>query len=134
MTDQAENTGAPAGSERVITFRDREIWVKFPEAEQLVVFKRTVAMLERDVDGWNGAQVLNAADRVRRIVDSVILNEVDRDWIDDEILDKRLKLESITEILLLTVKAFGDPGQNEPANRAEKRAVAKKATRRKVTP
>lgn len=129
MTEQ--QTAGAAGAERPIMFRDRELWVKFPTEEQIVVFGRTLRSLQSaEVQNWNGPQVLKALDRVMRIVTSVLVNQVDVDWVEDEMLDGRLKLPEACEITTAAIKAF----EAEPANRAEKRAAAprKRAARRKA--
>lgn len=129
MTEQA----APERPQKQITFRERDIAVQFPTPEQLVVFKRTIAKLESDTDGWTGAQVIGAFERVRRIVDTVIVDRADREWVDDMILDGEFDLKDAAEIVLLAVQSFSDESQNRATRRA-KVTPAKKATRRKVAP
>lgn len=131
MTEQQQE-GAPAGSERPIMFRGREMWVKFPSEEQIVVYSRTLKMLQGpEVEGWEGAQVLKALDRVFRIIVSTLVNRVDIEWIEDEMLDGNLKLPDACEILNQTVQAFGQEGDNRAAKRAA--APRKRAARRKAT-
>jgi hypothetical protein len=126
---EEQSTGAPAGTERPITFQGREIWVRFPSGEQLTVWQRTLQMLQRaDTDGWDGEKVMNAYSRLRRIIDSIILNKIDKDWLDDEWLDGRLDMVQSAQIIQLTLEAFSTDD-----NRAAKRAATKKATRRKVS-
>jgi len=125
MTEE-RNVGAPAGTERPITFEGREIWVKFPSGEQLTVWQRTLETLQRDdIDGWTGDRAMKAFGRLRRIIDSIILNQIDKDWLDDQWLDGTLDIVKSSEILQLTIEAF-----RSDDNRATKRAATKKATRR----
>jgi hypothetical protein len=108
--------------EREITFRDRQIWVKPPKPEQLLVWQRTLKRLQEPGLTWTGESVMAALERLRLIIDSVILNQVDKDWLDDEMLAGKLEMRDTSEIVHLTIDAF-----NEPANRAERRAATKKA-------
>jgi len=132
-----EETPSPApaaGSERPITFRGREIWVKLPSPEQYLVWRRTLRQMESaDTSDWNAQQALIAFERARDIIDSVILNEADKTWIDREWLIGTLGLVETAQIIQLTTEAFGED-EAEPNNRAEKRAATpKKKARRKVT-
>ena len=102
---EEQNTGAPAGTERPITFQGREMWVKFPTGEQLTVWQRTLQMLQRDeTTGWTGEKVMQAYSRLRRIIDSIILNEIDKDWLDGEWLDGRLTIVESAQIVQLTLE------------------------------
>lgn len=117
--------------EREIEFRGRQIWVKIPLPEQILVWKRTLTRLQdADAQDWNGETVLAALERLRMIIDSVILNRVDTDWMDDEMLAGRLKLTDLAEVVNLTVAAFGE--EDEAPNRTARRSTgpAKKATRK----
>lgn len=121
----------PAEAEREITFKERTIWVRVPSPEQLLVWKRTVQKLQgADVDGWNGEQVMSALERTRKIIDSVLVHEVDKDWLDDEMLDGRVGLIETAQIIQLTVEAFADNDNREARRAAAK--PAKKATRKKA--
>jgi hypothetical protein len=134
MTEQSPaSDGATQVPEREITFKDRQIWVKMPSPEQLLVWKRTLARLQ-NTENWTGESVLAALERLRLIIDSTILNRVDIDWMDDEMLAGRLEMSELTQVVTQAVAAFGeDEPVNRAARRAKKAAPAKKATR-KATP
>jgi hypothetical protein len=140
MIEPVTETPPPAGSERPIQFRGRELWVKMPAFEVILVWKRTLAKLESpEAQNWNGEQALQALERARRIIDSFVINRADRDWLDDEMLDpdNPLGLQEAASIIQLTVTEFGGDGEDgAPVNRAARRKAtpAKKATRKKATP
>ena len=123
MTEQTE--AAPDDRlEREVSFKGRDIWVCMPAPEKLVVWQRTLKQLQgADVEGWDGHQVMAAMGRVRNIVDSVILHKVDKDWLDDELLEGTVSLIEMAGLITQTVEAFGTPD-----NRKGRRAAAKKAT------
>lgn len=131
MTEQ-EATTVP---EREITFLDRQIWVKMPSPEQILVWQRTAKRLQNfGTEAVNGQQVLQALERLRMIIDSVILNQVDKDWLDDEMLAGNVDMNQATDVIPRTVEAFA-----EDDNRASRRAAARKTTpakkaARKVAP
>lgn len=120
----------PAEAEREIQFQGRALWVRVPRPEQLLVWKRTLAKLQTaDIDGWNGHQMMDALERTRKIIDSTLVHDTDKDWLDDEMLAGKLSLLDTAQIIQLTVEAFAPD-----ANRADRRAAAKpkKAARKKV--
>lgn len=118
-----------AGAERAITFRERELWVKMPTEEQIIVYSRTLKMLQGpEVESWDGAEALKALDRTLRIILAVVVNAADRDWIEDLMLDGELTLIDACQILNATVDVFAEDKPKASA------APRKRAARRKVTP
>jgi hypothetical protein len=136
VTEDLQDAPAPAGSERSITFRGREIWVKLPSPEQYLVWQRSIKMIEKMEDSeadWNASQVLRALERGRGIIDSVILNEPDKEWLDNQWLDGAFGLVETVQILQLATEAFAeDDTANRATKRAAKKAAPKKTVRRKV--
>lgn len=133
MTEQTEAT-ATVMPEQEIEFKDRKIWVKMPSPEQLLVWKRTLTQLQgADVSGWNGEQVMRALERTRLIIDSVIVNQADKDWLDDEMLAGTVGLMDTAAIINGTVEAFAAAAEaegNRETRRAAARTPAKKARRK----
>jgi hypothetical protein len=112
----------PERPEREIEFMGRQIWVRMPRPEQVLVWRRTIAQLQKADSNWNGEQVLAALERTRKIIDSVMANRSDIDWLDDEMLEGTVGLQETTQIVLKALAAFG-----EDENRSDRRAAAKKA-------
>jgi hypothetical protein len=113
--------------QRPIDFHGREIWVTMPDPNKLVVWQRTLERLQKaHVQDWNGAQVMAALERVRHLIDSILVHETDSEWIDDEMLAGRLDFQKLVPMVTMAVAAF----QDEPNNRADRRA--KKATAKKA--
>ncbi len=122
-----------------IEFQGRMVWVKMPSPEQLLVWKRTLKQLQgADVQGWNGEQVMKALERTRLIIDSLLVHEVDKEWLDDEMLAGTITLMDTAGIINGTVKAFADAaeagGNRETRRAAAKAGPAKKAARKKAAP
>jgi hypothetical protein len=134
MTEQ--DTGATEVPEREIEFMGRKIWVTMPSAEQLLVWQRTLKKLQgADVSDWNAEQVMISLERLRKILDSMVLNQVDIEWFDDEMLAGRLTFKNMLPLVTLTVDAFADAAEaegNRETRRAKKAAPAKKATRKRA--
>jgi hypothetical protein len=133
MTEQAEQATENAYElppELDITFRDRKLWVRLPTPEQILVWKRTLTQLQSaEVDGWNAEQVMAALERTRKIIDSVLVHRVDVDWLDDQMLERKIDLKGTAEIINRTVERFAEAAEAERAEhgtRAERRTVAKK--------
>jgi hypothetical protein len=137
MTEPIEvpEASAPATMppEKEIDFQGRTMWVRIPRPEALLVWKRTLKKLQDVETGdWGGDEVMAALERTRKIIDSLLVNEVDKDWLDDEMLDSRIGLIETAQIINLTVEAYA-ADDNRETRRAAKRAPAKKATRKKAT-
>lgn len=116
MADQSEER--PTAE---VEFLGRTIHVHMPTPEQLLVWQRTVEQLSRaQTAGWNAAQAMNALGRCRKIIDTVIVQQMDKDWLDDEMLEGRLDLMGILPLMTQAIEAFV-----EVANREDRRAVKK---------
>lgn len=137
MTEQTEAAEAATPvempAEKEITFQGRTMWVRLPRPEALLVWKRTLTKLQDlDTGDWSGDQVMAALERTRKIIDSLLVHEIDKDWLDDEMLASRLGLLETAQIIQLTVEAY-QADDNRETRRAAKKAPAKKATRKKAT-
>jgi hypothetical protein len=135
MTEQDET--ATQVPEQEIDFQGRSLWVKMPSPEQLLVWKRTLKKLQdADTEGWNGEQAMIALERTRKIIDSVLVNKADVEWLDDEMLAGNVNLLATASIIQMAVDAFVDAaeaeGNRETRRAAEKKTPAKKATRKKA--
>lgn len=138
MTVEQADTAAPESApEREIEFHGRMMWVRLPSPEQLLVWRRTVVRLqELNPASWTGDEVLTALERARRIVDSLLVHEADKDWLDDQMLDGKVTSRQTTEIITKAVEAFADAdqeGDNREARRAAKKTPAKKAARKRAS-
>lgn len=131
-TEQAAPAQEPEAPEREITFKDRKMWVRIPRPEAILVWKRTLTQLQgADVSGWNGHQVMAALERTRKIIDSLIVHDVDKNWLDDEMLDGNLGLVETAQIIQLTVEAFQSDDNRETRRASAKATKPKKATRKR---
>lgn len=115
----------------------RTMWVRVPRPEQILVWQRTVDKLTDApaTASWTGSEVMAALERLRKIVDSLLVNRADVAWIDDQFLIGRLTFATLSPFITTTVEAFQQLAA-ENGNREERRAAAKttkKATRKKAT-
>ena len=137
MTEQ--EAAAPAAEEEItypelpVPFRGREIYVRMPRPEQILVWQRTVKKLTAaPMDAsWTGSEVMAALERLRKIVDSIFVNKADIEWLDDEFLEGSVGFKELTPLLTDVVTAFGKMQEENAPNREAKRA-AKKAARKKA--
>lgn len=119
-----------------VMLQDREVYVRMPTPEQLLVWQRTIKKLaDAPIDAsWTGSEVMQSLERLRKIVDSLMVNKADVEWLDDQFLDGTLTFQKmapfITDIVTTFERAATDQIQ-ETGTRAEKRAKpAKKASRK----
>lgn len=134
MTEQQETTEPVVQPELPVTLKGREMFVRMPKPEQLLVWQRTVGMLTTMQTGtsWTGSEVMAALERCRKIIDSILVNKADVIWIDDQFLEGTLEFRDLMPFITHVVEKFAEASVNEAPNREAKRAV-KKAVRKKVT-
>lgn len=141
MTSTEETESAPeVQPETSVMFMDREIWVKRPRPEQVLVWQRTIKSLtEAPVNtAWTGDEVMRALERLRMIFDSILVNRADINWLDDRFLDGTVGFKELTPILNQVIAAFNKQSEENAPNREARRAAAKPAKKaarkKKVTP
>lgn len=133
MTEQVEQ--APAAMPEVeVQFRGRAVWVRMPRPEALLIWQRTLTKLESGpAGGWTGSTVMVALERLRKIIDSILVNEVDKTWIDDEFLDGTMVFQDLVPLVNLAVEKFAELSEQATPNRAARRAKPAKKARRKAS-
>lgn len=89
-----------------ILFQGRSVLVRLPDADQIVVWRKIVRQLQNAGPNIDAERVFTLLDRGRRIVDSVIELEADREWLDDLLLDRVVTLRETVEIIILAMKAY----------------------------
>lgn len=129
MTEHSEQDPGTQAEEMPtgeITFHGRVLAIRAPDPGQILVWKRTLTRLQgADVKSWTGAEVLNALERLRVIIDSLLLDEKDKDWLDDQLLAQHIGFKDLAQIPTLAAQAIRE--MTTPGNRAERREAAKKA-------
>lgn len=132
-----------------ITFLNRTMRVRMPTPEQIVIWQRTARKLQGDTatsemnatprDGETAEQAqqratdyaTSALDRMLRVVTSVLVDPVDREWVEDQLLEGTLQLapadgrQGAADIVSMAVATL--TGRNEaptagPQPRARRRA------------
>lgn len=139
-------TPTPAGT---ITFRGRVMLYHRPTPDQLAMWKRIAERAEasgrdfatpkpcpacegKGCEACQGtgsahtATILRLFDRAMNIITSLIADEADRDWLEDELIAGHFQLQDASEIIRLTVDAMiaGKPSaapRNGPAPKARRR-------------
>lgn len=126
MTEQNESDTSTAAQMPVaeIEFQGRTLMVTLPDPTQLLVWKRTLVRLQNaNTSNWTGADVMAALERLRVIIDTLIVDDADKQWIDDQLLNKSFGLAELAQLPTLAAQAFSTPN-----NREERRAAAAKKT------
>jgi hypothetical protein len=138
-TEQVTPEGEEAAPvELPVMFMDREIYARMPSPEQLIVWQRTIKRLETaPMDAsWTGSEVMAALERLRKIVDTLMVNRADIDWLDEQFLDETVTFQTLAPFITDVVTAFQEFAAaqgNREARRATKKAAPKKAARKKAT-
>lgn len=101
----------------------RDIEFRLPSDAQLLVLGRLLRLTERmGEDEGKIAGSVHQLSKVLDIIDSMIINEEDRSWVEDRILEGTLDLSAIMEVFRAEAEETG--------NRATKRAAKKTGTAR----
>jgi hypothetical protein len=123
----AEEAPAVVEELKTVTFQGREIKVKLPTPEQLLAWERLLAKLEKvSKEAATVDSLKTILNRVTRIIDSVVVSEDDREWLEDGRMDGTVTIENASTIVLDALKAYEEDGQTPagPMNRAARRAKA----------
>lgn len=108
-----------------IQVRGQEIEIGPSEPTQLAMMRLTANRLSRlDPDNTSNEEALRVYEKVIQIVTSILVNRDDRDWIEDLLLQKEMKLDEATGIMEQATAEWGKDG-----NREQRRA---KASRKKA--
>lgn len=134
----AEEPGIPAELEIPFTYpvgdstEIRKMWAKMPRPEQLLVWQRTIDTLTKApvTAAWTGSEVMAALERLRRIIDSLLVNRADIVWLDDMFLSGDLDFKKLAPLVLDITTAFQEAAA-ATGNREQRRAVAKETKKAK---
>ena len=131
MTEQTQ-----AVPEVPIEFMGRTLYIRMPRPEQILVWQRTLNRLQSpDSQDWNGVQVLAALERTRKIIDSLLADPKDIEWLDDGMLSGQIGLKDTATIITRAVEKFAESAEGS-GNREQRRAAkspAKKAARKRAS-
>lgn len=90
-----------------IKFHDRPLTVRVPNLEQFHAFQRIMGRVEKGrVDDWTGEDAMKMLNRMRGLIDSVLVDPADVEWLDDQMLEGSVDMQEAMTILIEAVKAF----------------------------
>jgi hypothetical protein len=142
MTEQGGEQAQEVPPELEIVFKlenasggpvhERAMWVKMPTPEKILVWQRTVDRLTKVAPdaSWTGSEVMAALERLRKIIDSLLVNQTDVVWIDDQFLEGTLNFRTLAPFVNQAALAFQQviaESGNRETRRAAKKAVKRKA-------
>lgn len=115
-----------------IQFQGREMFVTMPGPSQLAVWRRILHRLQSTPENsWTADAVVDSLVKLHRIVDTLLVEPADKNWLEDEILDGRLTFPQLAPIITEATEAFqakaAEEGNRETRRAAKKTAPAKKA-------
>lgn len=130
MTEPDEGTAPEEMPALPITFRDREMYVTMPSPTQLAVWRRILQRLQNTPENsWTADAVVDELGKLHRIVETLLVEPVDKNWLEGEMLDGRIDFRGLAPLITLATEAFqkAAEGNNRESKRAAKKAPAKKA-------
>lgn len=106
-----------------ITFEGRVMRVRMPEAEQIVAWDSLVKRVQRwDPETATMADAVKFVGRLYLIIESVLVSDDDKDWLEDERIRGNIDLNKAGAIVTDAIKAFEEVMAGAPTNRAARRA------------
>lgn len=111
---------------KTVTLKGRVIEVKRPTDEQLFAWDQVLRRMEamgKNIENTDQARKL--INKCMNIVNAVIANEDDRDWLEDGRLDGSITLQDAGELVLDALKVYefdtkpAAPKRGRPARRAK---------------
>ncbi len=115
-----------AGKLKTVTFQGRQIAVKCPTEEQIFAWERLLTKMEtmtKEAATIDTARTL--LNRCNKIIDSVIADPADREWMEDGRLDGTVNMKDAAQIVIDALAAYeAELGRTAPTNRAARRAKA----------
>lgn len=108
---------------KTVTLKGRKVRIHTPKPEQVMIWQRVMNRLSNMGNDVTGEQALNALDRARKIIDSVLVDEADIEWLDDQMLDGSLGFKEMADFMLRAAKTL--------SKESEKQATSSTARRKK---
>lgn len=118
----------------VATLLGRKVTIKHPGSMQLAAWNRTIKRFEPfteddktgELSEEEREEFMTLLDRMYRMVMSILADEKDKDWLDDQMLDGNVTDESLKDFLKTAFKGLQDdaedPAKKAPAKRARRTA------------
>lgn len=104
------------------TIGDREITFKPPTDAQFLVLGRLLRLTDKlGEDEVKLAGSVHQLSKILDIIDSMVVNPADRDWLEEQILAGTADLTAIMEVF----KAEVEEGQNRATKRTAKKATGR---------
>lgn len=127
----ADDVATPDGmvEQTDITWRGRTIRVKLPTIEQMTMYRRLARRFQELGEAANapGAEPMDMEeatghyDRAVKLITSILVNRVDLEWLEDEMLEGKVRLPDAAELMRLAISELGERNAPEP-NREQRRA------------
>lgn len=119
----------------VVPFHGRLIRVRMPTLEQVAVYRRLAAkftaMSEKDAK-VDADQAIRAYDRAISVISSVIVEPDDVEWLEDELLARRLDLESAAPLMDQAMAELRKANEHLTQNNRQERREARRGKARRA--
>lgn len=102
----------------------REIEMRMPTQDQLMMWNRTIRKGERALEeSGDATAALNYLGKIRDIVDSLIVSEDDVDWLDELMVAGKLSVEDASKLVVQASEKLAG-GKKAPAKKVKAALVA----------
>ena len=127
--ETADSSDGDGGERVVIPFQGRHLLVQLPSEEQLTMYRRVsreFAALATSgrADKMPIEEALKYLDRAVRTVQSVLVSDDDREWIEDQLMDRKLKLGDCLALMRESFRRLAEKNGNRETRRAAGRQAA----------
>ncbi len=117
-----------------VTWRGRVIRVRLPTIEQMTMYRRLARTFQElgeratqpGAEPMDMDEATRHYDRAVKLITSIMVNPADIEWLEDEMLEGRVRLPDAAELMREAIGKLGEKNATA-ANREERRAAAKRA-------
>lgn len=126
---RAETADTAAEEHVLIPFQGRHLLVQLPSEEQLTMYRRVSREFAALAASGRAEQMpieeaLKYLDRAVRTVQSVLVSDDDREWIEDQLMDRKLKLGDCLALMRESFRRLAEKHGNRETRRAAGRQTA----------
>jgi hypothetical protein len=116
-------------AETDVIWRDRTIRVRPPTLEQLTIYRRLARKFhllseqnsKPDAEPMSLEEATGHYDRAIKLVTSVMVHPADVEWLEDEMLEGRIRLPDAADLMQKAIGALADANTDAQPNRAARR-------------
>lgn len=127
---QAPADGAPEVDLQFVVFGDRRIRTRPLDVDLVTVWNRIARRMSKP-EALTAENIGDTLDRALKMIQSIMADEADRDWLEDQLLEGTMTLQQASSIISKAVEQFLQGRQQQADQTAARATKAASKARRK---